>query len=236
MQNKQERISKILSAHGIVSRREAERLILEGRIHVNGTPAVLGQTAEFGLDLITVDGIQLDPVDEHVYLMLNKPRGYITTARDERGRKTVMSLVEDVGLRVYPVGRLDMDSEGLLLFTNDGKFANTIAHPSYDKEKTYEAKVRGDAKKAASLLKHPIEIDKRTVQAVKIELLNITADGGVLKITVIEGRNRQIRRMCAACGVSVKTLRRISIGKLMLGDLKSGQWRYLTGEEVRSLG
>jgi len=129
-----------------------------------------------------------------------------------------------------------MDSEGLLIFTNDGEFANSVAHPSYDKEKTYEVKVRGDAIKAVSLLRHPLEIDSRAVQAVKIELLSTTKDGGVLKITVIEGRNRQIRKMCAACGVTVKTLRRISIGTLMLGDLKSGQWRYLTGEEVRSLG
>jgi len=236
MQNKQERISKILSAHGIVSRREAERLILEGRIHVNGTPAVLGQTAQFGLDQISVDNIPLTAGEDKIYIMLNKPRGYITTMRDERGRRTVMSLVDDVDSRVYPVGRLDMDSEGLLLFTNDGSFANKVMHPSYNKEKKYEAVVSGDARKAVSLLRQPIEIDKHTVRAVKVELLNITANGGLLSITVKEGRNRQIRKMCAASGVSVKTLKRTSIGTLELGCLKSGQWRYLTGEEVRSLG
>jgi len=236
MMNNQQRLVKILSAHGVASRREADRLIHEGRVCVNGITAVTGQKAEFGSDLITVDGITLAAGDEPVYIMLNKPRGYITTKRDDRGRKTVMSLVDDVGSRVYPVGRLDMDSEGLLLFTNDGNFANTVAHPSYNKEKEYEVIVCGDVRKAVSLLRQPIEIDNHVVRAVRIKLLQTTADGGTLKITVTEGRNRQIRKMCAASGVRVKTLRRISIGKLELGNLKSGQWRYLTGEEVESLG
>ena len=232
---KPERLHKILSANGVASRREAERMILQGRVRVNGVQATLGQSAEFGVDSISVDGVPLTVGDEKVYIMLNKPCGYVTTLSDEKGRKTALSLIADVSVRVYPVGRLDMNSEGLLLLTNDGSFANTIAHPSYNKQKTYEAEVRGDARKAARLLKQPIEIDKHTVQAVKVELSKLTSSGGILKITVQEGRNRQIRRMCAACGVSVHSLKRISIGTLKLGKLKTGQWRYLTGEEVNKL-
>ena len=236
MQREQERLQKILSAHGAVSRREAERMILEGRVHVNGVMATLGQSAVFDLDHISVDGVPLTAGDRKIYVMLNKPRGFISTVRDERGRKTVMDLVSGVGARVYPVGRLDMDSEGLLLFTNDGRFANAVAHPSYEKEKTYETEVRGDVRKAADLLRQPVVIDNRTVQAVKVELISTIEAGGVLRITVIEGRNRQVRKMCAACGVRVKSLKRISVGALGIGDLQSGHWRYLTEEEVQSLG
>ena len=233
--SKPERLQKILSAHGVASRREAEKMILEGRVRINGVPATLGQSAELGLDEISVDDLPLAAADEPVYIMLNKPRGYVTTSSDEQGRKTVMSLVQDVGIRVFPIGRLDMNSGGLLLLTNDGEFANIVAHPSYNKFKTYEVKVRGDAQRAALLMRKPIEIDNHTVQAKKVELSKVTEVGGVLKITVSEGRNRQIRKMCAACGVSVQTLKRISIGTLKLGSLKPGLWRHLTEEEVQSL-
>jgi len=224
-----------MSAHGVTSRREAEKMILQGRVTINGVQATLGQSAQFGLDEISVDGAILNNVNKPVYLMLNKPRGYITTVSDDRGRKTVMSLVQDVNTRVYPVGRLDINTDGLLLFTNDGEFANTVAHPSNNKLKTYEVRVRGDVHEAVRLMRFPIEIDGCNVQAKEAILSNVTVDGGVLIITVSEGRNRQIHKMCATCGLFVKTLKRLSIGTLKLGSLKSGQWRYLTAEEVASL-
>jgi len=236
MQKQPERLQKILSAYGVSSRRAAEKMILEGRILVNGIQATLGQSAQFGVDLITVDGVPIIGELEPVYIMLNKPCGYITTVSDEKDRKTVMSLVADTVTRVYPVGRLDINSEGLLLFTNDGEFANKIMHPSNEKEKVYEVTVQGDAQKALELLRQPVEIDGHTVRAVKVELVSASSNAGTLYITVVEGRNRQIRKMCTACGVRVKTLKRISVGTLMLGDLKAGTWRHLTKEEVRSLG
>jgi len=230
-----DRIQKILSAYGLASRRAAERMIIDGRVLVNGIPATLGQSADAGKDTITVDGKPLANKSEQVYIMLNKPRGFLTTKSDDRGRKTVMSLIADAGLGVYPVGRLDMWSEGLLLLTNDGKFANSVAHPSYNKKKVYEVHMSGDVRRTVELLRQPIEIDSHTVKAEHVELSNITTGGGVIRITIIEGRNRQIRRMCAACGVRVKTLKRVSIGALRLGSLEPGKWRYLTGEEVQAL-
>ena len=231
-----ERLQKLLAACGIASRRGAEKIILEGRVQVNGVTAQLGKTAQLGVDIITVDGVQLTARDKLVYLMLNKPCGYLTTKRDERGRKTVMELVADAGLNIFPVGRLDKDSEGLLLFTNDGGFANIVLHPSFDKQKTYKVEVRGDIHEAARLMRQPVDIDGHAVHARSVEIIRSSGDTGVLNITIVEGRNRQIRKMCAVCGVSVVSLKRISIGKLELGDLESGKWRYLTMDEVLSLG
>jgi len=236
MQEKKERLQKILSASGIASRREAERMIIDGRVLVNGIPAVTGQLAQLGADEISVDGIALSPPDKRIYIMLNKPRGYLSTVKDERGRRTVMELVADVNERLFPVGRLDLNSEGLLLFTNDGEFANEIMHPSFNKQKTYEAEVSGNAYNAARLMRSPIDIDGHTVKACSVILSKATEKGGVLRITIIEGRNRQIRKMCSACGVSVITLKRTSIGELELGRLESGKWRYLTDKEVSALG
>jgi 23S rRNA pseudouridine2605 synthase len=234
--SKPERIHKILSAFGIASRREAEVMIAEGRVCINGIKAVIGQSVTPGHDTITVDGIEMSEKPGHVYLMLNKPKGYITTVTDDRGRKTVMQLVEDAVTRVYPVGRLDLNTEGLLLLTNDGEFANKIMHPSYNKPKTYLVEARGDIDKALELLRKPIEIDNHTVRAISVDLESKKAGiGGVLKITIAEGRNRQIRKMCTACGLTVKSLKRISICALELGSLKLGHWRNLTNDEVRSL-
>ena len=235
-ESKSERLQKLLSAYGAASRRGAEKLILEGRVQINGVTAELGQSAFPGQDNITVDGVPLESKVRPVYIMLNKPCGYITTRNDERGRKTVMELVSGVPGYIYPVGRLDKDSEGLLLFTNDGEFANTVLHPSFNNQKTYEVKVRGDAQKAEELLQQPVKIDNYTVYASKVVLLEAGKDGGTLEISVTEGRNRQIRKMCAACGTSVITLKRKSVGRLELGDLETGQWRYLTEEEVLSFG
>ena len=207
-------------------------MILAGRVTVGGVPAKLGQSAQFGVDDIAVDGVPLAPKDSFVYIMLNKPRGYVTTVSDERGRKTVMSIVKDVGVRVFPIGRLDINSEGLLLMTNDGEFANGVAHPSFSKAKTYEVRVGGDAKEAAAMLRRPLDIDSHTVHAKSVSLLKTTDTGGVLRISIYEGRNKQIRKMCAQCGLEVLSLKRVSIGSVSLGTLKTGRWRHLTRAEV----
>ena len=230
-----ERIQKILSSYGVMSRREAERMIVDGRITVNGIPAALGQSAQPGVDAVAVDGVPLSTKDDPVYIALNKPRGYVTTVSDDRARKTVIDLVSGVGTRVYPVGRLDMDTEGLLLLTNDGQFANAVMHPSYNVTKTYEAHVSGDVTGALELMRRPMEIDSHVICAVSVELMEKTDTGGVLEITIVEGRNRQVRKMCALCGLKVRLLRRISIGPINMGPLKPGQWRYLTEEERASL-
>ena len=228
-------MQKILSAHGVASRRESEKLILAGLVGVNGKQATIGQSARYGYDDITVRGVPLAPKDELVYIMLNKPCGYLTTMSDDRGRKIVTELVEDVGTKVFPVGRLDMNTEGMLLMTNDGSFANYVAHPSYNKTKTYEAHVRGDVINAAEILRLPMSVDSHMVKAVSVVLIKRTAEGGILQITINEGRNRQLRKMCAQCGLVLLSLKRLSIGPLSLGELKPGEWRRLTEEERRSL-
>lgn len=219
----------------MASRRAAERMILDGRITVNGRTAELGQRADARRDAIAVDGAPLPDEAGSVYIMLNKPRGYITTMDDDRGRRTVASLVRGAGARVYPVGRLDMDSEGLLLMTNDGDFALRVAHPSGMKEKVYHAEVRGDARAAADVLTRPMDIEGRSVTAARVETLCVTASGGLLAITIREGRNRQIRRMCREAGLYVVSLKRVAVGGVELGELPSGKWRRLTDEELRRI-
>jgi len=230
-----ERLQKILSAYGVASRREAERLIREGRVFVNGAKAEIGHSADPEQDEITVDGNTLASKDAHVYIMLNKPRGYITTASDDRGRKTVMELVSDLGVNVYPAGRLDMESEGLLLLTNDGLFANAVTHPSFNKVKTYEVRVRGDIDRALGWLRGPIVIDAHEVKARSVNVIKKLPGGGILSMSINEGRNRQIRKMCAECGLEVSSLVRVSIGKLELGSLPSGKWRRLSESELKSI-
>ncbi len=229
-----ERLQKILSARGVVSRRGAEEMIKAGRITVNGTLAALGDTADQELDEIMVDGRALPSQSAPVYIMLHKPRGYVTTLSDDRGRKTVADLV-DCGTRVYPVGRLDYDSEGLLLLTNDGAFANRLMHPRQEVDKTYQVWVTGYHDAAPALLSRPIELDGYRIKKPAVKLL--WADGARAKflVTIHEGRNRQVRRMCEAAGMQVTRLRRIAEGKLQLGDLPLGKWRFLTEEEVHSL-
>ena len=227
----QERIQKIMAARGVASRRAAERLIEEGRVLCNGKPVRLGETADAQRDTITVDGVGIPPPQEFVYIMLNKPRGYVTTMSDERGRKTVADLVQDVNARVYPVGRLDIDSEGLLIMTNDGELANALMHPSHEVRKMYEVKVRGNVESALPVLSAPIEIDGRTVQAKDVQL------NGPDKLTIVisEGRNRQVRRMCEAAGLHVLRLTRIAEGNLWIYGLHPGKWRYLTAKEEKTL-
>ena len=231
-----DRLQKILSARGIASRRKAEEMIEAGRITVNGRIAVLGDTADLLTDEILVDGSPLPPQTDYVYILLHKPRGYVTTLSDEKGRKNAAQLVADCGTRVYPVGRLDMDSEGLLLFTNDGEFANRLMHPKHEVEKTYDTWVVGYAPGAEARLKTPIVLDGYRIRPPKVTLLKADGDRAMLRITIHEGRNRQVRRMCQAAGMTVTRLRRISEGKLRLGDLPLGKWRYLTAEEVKLLG
>lgn len=226
-----DRLQKILSARGIASRRAAEKMIEEGRVMVNGVVACVGQTADPDTDEILLDGKPLPSSGEMVYIMLHKPRGYVTTLSDEKGRKTAAELVADCGTRVYPVGRLDMDSEGLLLFTNDGDFANALMHPKHEVEKAYLTWVMDFTETALARLKCPIDLDGYTIRAPKVRLVK----PGLLEITIHEGRNRQVRRMCEAAGMRVTRLKRVREGKLHLGDLPLGKWRYLTPQEVEQL-
>ena len=286
---KPERLQKILSLHGVASRREAENMIKQGRVTVNGLKASIGQSAHEDSDSIEIDGVPLKSHDDYIYIMLNKPRGFITTVRDDRGRKTVMQLVKELSVRVYPVGRLDMDSEGLLLMTNDGNFANIVMHPRYNHLKTYDivvsitnytnfdinaidsaepsstgikavatsldrTAIKADvasqklnmvdsnrfvtnsvAAKVAGLLSRPMNINGTVVKAAVVKVTGCTKREIKLKITIHEGRNRQIRKMCALCGLQIKSLRRVSIGELELGDLAPGQWRPLTESERKHL-
>jgi 23S rRNA pseudouridine2605 synthase len=226
-----ERLQKILSARGVASRRAAEAMIMDGRVTVNGTVAGLGQTADPQIDEILLDGKPLPSGSEYVYILLHKPRGYVTTLSDEKGRKTAAQLVADCGIRVYPVGRLDMDSEGLLLFTNDGEFANRLMHPKHEVQKTYLTWVEGFSEVSLEKLKQPITLDGYRIRAPKVRVVK----PGLLEITIHEGRNRQVRRMCDAAGMCVTRLKRIREGNLSLGDLPLGKWRYLTEDEVKSL-
>ncbi len=229
-----ERIQKIISARGIASRRAAEKLIEEGRVTVNGRVAALGDTAEAETDKICIDHKPLTGVERAVYLMLYKPRGYVTTMHDELGRKTAAELVE-CGCRVYPVGRLDAASEGLLLFTNDGMLANALMHPRRQIAKVYEVTVRGALKTAQTLLERPIELDGRKIHKPLVRLLRENGEKATYEITIYEGRNRQIRRMCEAAGLTVARLCRVQEGSVQLGELAVGKWRYLTDDELKAL-
>lgn len=231
----EERLQKLLSAAGVCSRRAAETYLTAGRVTVNGEPARLGQKADPDRDEILVDGRPLAPRAKPVYILLNKPRGYVTTLSDERGRKTVAELVADCGARVYPVGRLDLDSEGLLLLTNDGDWAQHLLHPSHEVEKTYHVSVFGPVAGAAARLAAMTDLEGEPIRPARVEVLRQTARTAVLAVTIHEGKNRQIRRMCARCGLTVKRLRRVQEGPLKLGNLPSGKWRDLSENEVEAL-
>lgn len=231
-----ERLQKILSSAGIASRRAAEKMIAEGRVAVNGATASLGMSADPEIDEITVDGARVGARQAMRYIMLNKPRGYVTTLSDERGRRNVAQLVSSAGVRLYPVGRLDMDSEGLLIMTNDGELANKLMHPSHSVKKTYETTVRGtDINKALPVLRSPLEIDGYRIRPAEVEVKDYEDGAYILHITISEGRNRQVRKMCDAAGLKVMRLRRISEGELHLGELPTGKWRELSENEIRQL-
>ena len=232
-----ERLQKILASRGVCSRRKAEEIISAGRVSVNGIVANLGDSADADADEILLDGKPLPSQGEYVYLMLNKPRGFVTTLSDEKGRKNAAQLVADCGVRVYPVGRLDMDSEGLLLFTNDGDFANSLMHPKHEVNKTYRVVVDGYTPENFESLKKPVTLDGHTIRKPLVKLARPARSDGraELLVTIHEGRNRQVRRMCAMAGMEVRRLIRISEGSLSLGNLEKGKWRHLTPEEVRAL-
>lgn len=230
-----QRLQKILSDRGIASRRRAEELIRGGLVAVNGQIASLGDSADPDTDEITLAGKPIPAARGYIYLMLNKPRGYVTTLSDEKGRPTAASLVAECGQRVYPIGRLDMDSEGLLLFTNDGSFANRAMHPSHEIQKTYQVWVSGFSQEGFQRLQEPVVLDGYRIKPPKLKLLSYQNDRAVLEITIHEGRNRQIRRMCQMAGMQVTRLKRIREGYLDLGSLPLGKWRYLTEEEQKKI-
>ena len=231
------RIQKIIADSGYCSRRKAESLIAAGQVKCNGRPVKLGDKAD-SRDLITVNGerITIPKKKQKLYLMLNKPRGYVTTMSDELDRRCVMDLLEDVPERVYPVGRLDRNSEGLLLLTNDGDFANNIMHPSRHISKTYRVTVRPDISEEQLIaLSSGVELDGKMTLPANVVVKTKEPNRVVLLMTIQEGRNRQIRRMCEALGLEVARLRRTSIGPLKLGMLKPGTYRDLTAEELRAI-
>lgn len=231
-----ERIQKIIASRGVTSRRKAEEMINAGRVTCNGRVCLLGESADPDIDVLLVDGKPLPSICEHVYIMLNKPRGYVTTLSDEQGRKNAAQLVADCGCRVYPVGRLDMDSEGLLLFTNDGDFANRLMHPKHEINKTYRVTVTGYSPPALERLKKPVTIDGYLIAEPCVKLVSLlNEEMAVLEIIIHEGRNRQVRKMCAMAGMVVDRLIRIAEGTVHLGNLPQGKWRRLTNEEVKLL-
>ncbi len=229
----EERIQKVISSAGIMSRRAAEEAIVQGRVTVNGITAHLGEKADPDTDIITVDGKTVQMNGHLVYIALNKPKGYVTTMQDEQGRKTVCDLVSDMPQRIFPVGRLDLNSEGLLLMTNDGDFAYRVMHPSTEIRKVYEVAVTGDAiSRAADDLRKPMTIDNVPILPAMVEIVSEANGRAVLHITIHEGKNRQVRKMCKSVGLYVNNLKRIQEGIVSLGKLKSGSWRYLTSEEI----
>lgn len=232
----EERLQKILSQSGVCSRRKAEEYLTAGRVAVNGKTALLGDKAVFGRDRITVDGTEVSVPEKKTYLMLNKPRGYITTLSDEKGRNSVADLVRNCGVRVWPVGRLDLDSEGLLILTNDGALTHRLIHPSHVVEKEYYTWVTGDVAAAIPILSTEMEVEGETYLPAKVKIVKEEATKTLLSITIHEGKNRQIRRMCNKAGLDVKRLKRIREGILLLDrSLRSGQWRELTSAEILKL-
>ncbi len=233
--NRMERLQKRIAAAGLMSRRAAEDCIAAGRVTVNGRVARLGEQVG-ATDEIRVDGRLLPATAGKVYIMLNKPRGYVTTLRDEKGRRNVTQLLRGVRERVYPVGRLDLDSEGLLLLTNDGDFANALMHPSHEVDKCYEVWVKGTVTEPAlAALRQPMTLDGYELRPAQAELLERLDEGARLTITIHEGRNRQVRRMCEQLGWKVTRLRRVSEGSLKLGALPTGCWRNLTEAELADI-
>lgn len=230
------RLQKYLAECGVASRRKSEELISSGKVKVNGKKAVIGDKVDPKKDRVSVFGKKIKSVEKTVYIMLNKPRGYITTMKDEHDRKCVSELVKDIGVRIYPVGRLDRESEGLLIMTNDGDFANSLTHPSKHIPKTYRVTIRpGITKQQLKSFSEGIEIDGKTTLPADIKVIEEQENRTVVQVTIYEGRNRQIRKMLDFMGIEVARLKRVKVGSLKLGMLKQGDYRELTPEEVDSL-
>lgn len=236
--NNEVRLQKFLADMGVASRRKSEELIRQGKVKVNGHPAQIGDKINPKKDLVTIGKKKIVNVKNRrmVYIMLNKPRGYVTTVSDELGRKTVMDLITDIDERVYPVGRLDKDSEGLLLLTNDGSFTNCMTHPSHNYAKVYRVTVRPSVNDAIlNNLRNGIEIDGRKTAPCEVTVLEEQENRVVLEFVLHEGRNRQIRKMCESQGLEVARLKRLSVGSLKLGMLPQGKYRELSEIEVKKL-
>ena len=232
----EDRLQKILSAAGVGSRRRAETYIQQGRVTVNGRPGVLGERADPDRDQIALDGVPVGRRGDHQVLMLYKPRGVVTTLSDEKGRPTVADLVRDCGERVWPVGRLDLDSEGLLLFTDDGELTHGLLHPSGEVEKEYLVWVAGDVDRALPILTAPMELDGEPIAPAQVRAGRRSEGVTQLSVVIHQGKNRQVRRMCAQAGLEVRRLKRVREGRVWLDRaLRPGQWRPLTGEELRLL-
>ena len=231
------KIQKFFTDSGIMSRRAAEEEIKNGNVKVNGEIATIGMRIDPEKDIVTYREKQIKPRrDENVYLMLNKPRGFVTTMSDEQNRRSVADLVCEVGARVYPVGRLDMDSDGLLLLTNDGALTNKLTHPRHEIPKIYRVTVSGGVSaEQLAILRAPMIIDGYEILPVKTEVISKNGSQAILEMTLYEGRNRQIRKMCDAASLKIKRLCRIAIGDLSLGELPVGKWRYLTDDEIAYL-
>ncbi len=231
------RLQKFISDCGVMSRRAAEKAIEAGEILVNGEVATLGTKIDPRHDKILCRGVPVGKRHNfhYTYVMLNKPTGYVTTMSDEKGRKTVAELVSDVKVRVYPVGRLDMNSEGLLLMTNDGELTNALTHPRHLIPKIYNVKVEGDINRAkVAELSEVDEIEGVKIMPVQCGLIRHSETSSLIEMVLYEGKNRQIRKMCEKVGLNVKALKRVALGELSL-DVKRGTWRYLTMDEVREL-
>lgn len=231
------RLQKYFTDCGVMSRRAAEKEIEAGNVKVNGHTATVGMKINPAKDTVVFGGREITPCEtEYHYIILNKPRGYITSMTDPHGRKCVTELISDYPHRVYPVGRLDMISEGILLLTDNGDLANKMMHPSHSIEKIYRVKVAGlITEKQYGILTSPLVIDGYKIKPVKVEITDSSEDGTVLKMTLREGRNRQIRKMCEAAGLTVKRLNRVSIGTLKLNNLPVGKWRELDDDEINYL-
>ncbi|MBO5338546.1 MAG: rRNA pseudouridine synthase [Clostridia bacterium] len=231
------RLQKFFTDMGIMSRRASEKVILAGNVKINGVTAKLGDKVDPENDTVVYNGKVIKPqTSKKRYIMLNKPLGYVTTANDEKGRETVFSLLTDVGERVYPVGRLDMYSEGLLILTNDGELTNHLTHPKHNINKAYSVILKGEiSPEVLHNLNSPMEIDGYKLKPVKVRVVSTKNGNTNTLFTLSEGRNRQIRKMCEKCGLTIMRLTRISIGKLKLGELERGKWRELTPSEVAYL-
>ncbi len=230
------RLQKFLSEAGVASRRKSEELIAQGLVRVNNRTAKIGDSVDPKKDTVTVSGKRVNKAKNLYYILLNKPRGYVTTTDDDLGRKCVTELVSDIKARIYPVGRLDRVSEGALLLTNDGKFANAMMHPSHHVPKTYRVTVRSEIMKSqAEKIASGIELDGRMTAPAEGNIIDKAEGRSVVEIVLYEGRNRQIRRMCEAIGLEVSRLKRTAIGNVRLGTLPVGKYRELTEKEVHSL-
>lgn len=231
------RLQKLLATAGAASRRKSEEFIKEGRVKVNGKKVTeMGVIVDELNDIVTLDGVRIKAEETKRYIILNKPKGYITTVSDNFERKTVMELVSDIQERIYPVGRLDYDTEGLLLMTNDGDFANGITHPKNNTEKVYVAKIKGAfTEKEADRLRSGVDIEGRMTAPAKVKILSVRENGADVRIVIHEGRNRQVKKMFEAVGCFVTGLKRTAVGDFRLTGIKVGEYRELTKSEMATV-